>query len=233
MQTIKKYLVLFIIGLILTGCSVEVDLGKRNDSIVYMKDGIPKYTGKLYTVLNNNEPYFDKSDISTRAYENYSKLDKLKRAGRADSILGKETMPTQKRQSIRRVYPSGWKQKSYNFIKTKFLYNRSHLIGFQLSAENANRRNIITGTRTFNSEGMLPFENKVAEYIKRTNRHVRYRVTPIYVGDELVARGVIMEAWSIEDKGEAIRFNVFVHNIEPRVEIDYATGKSREVKKDK
>lgn len=190
-------------------------------------NNLPEYKGKPYVVINNNEPNFEKSELVTKSFEKYSELDSLKRCGVADSIIGKDLMPTSKRENISSVKPSGWKSIKYNGIDGGSLYNRCHLIGFQLAGENANKRNLITGTRYLNTKGMLPFENIVADYVKEKNHHVRYRVTPIFVGNELVARGVQMEAISIEDNGKAVKFNVYCFNVQPNIEIDYKTGNSR------
>lgn len=190
-------------------------------------NNLPEYKGKPYVVINNNEPNFEKSELVTKSFEKYSELDSLKRCGVADSIIGKDLMPTSKRENISSVKPSGWKSIKYNGIDGKSLYNRCHLIGFQLAGENANKRNLITGTRYLNTKGMLPFENMIADYVKETNHHVRYRVTPIFVGNELVARGVQMEAISIEDNGKAVKFNVYCFNVQLNIEIDYKTGNSR------
>jgi hypothetical protein len=187
---------------------------------------LPEYNGKPYVVINNNEPNFDKSELVAKSFEKYSELDSLKRCGVADSIIGQDLMPTSKRENISPVKPTGWKSVKYNGIEGGSLYNRCHLIGFQLAGENANKRNLITGTRYLNTKGMLPFENMVADYVKETNNHVRYRVTPIFVGNELVARGVQIEAISVEDNGKAIKFNVYCFNIQPNIEIDYKTGNS-------
>lgn len=190
-------------------------------------NNLPEYKGKPYVVINNNEPNFEKSELVTKSFEKYSELDSLKRCGVADSIIGKDLMPTSKRENISSVKPSGWKSIKYNGIDGKSLYNRCHLIGFQLAGENANKRNLITGTRYLNTKGMLPFENMIADYVKETNHHVRYRVTPIFVGNELVSRGVQIEAISIEDNGKAVKFNVYCFNVQPNIEIDYKTGNSR------
>ena len=187
---------------------------------------IPAYSGELFVKVNNGTPYFTESDYTTKSYENYSDLDSLGRCGVATACVGKDLMPTGARGDISDVTPSGWRQAQYDIVEGKYLYNRSHLIGWQLTGENANEKNLITGARTFNQEGMKPFENQVADYIKETNNHVLYRVTPVYVGTELVARGVLMEAWSVEDNGDGICFNVFVYNAEPGIEIHYATGES-------
>ena len=187
---------------------------------------IPEYTDKIYIEINNNVPYFEESDYTTESFERYSDLDALGRCGVAFANVSKETMPPDgdERGSISSVKPTGWEQAKYD---GEYLYNRCHLIGYQLSDENANELNLITGTRFFNVEGMLPFENKVAEYIKEnSNNHVLYRVTPVFDGDNLLATGVEMEAYSVEDQGQGVCFNVFVYNVQPGVTIDYATGQS-------
>ena len=189
-------------------------------------NNIPKYSGEDYIVLNNNVPNFSSSDLTTTSFEEYSPLDSLGRCGIAFANIGTDIMPTEKRESISSVKPSGWQSVKYDIVEGKYLYNRSHLIGYQLTAENANDRNLITGTRYFNATLMLPYENMVADYIKETNNHVLYRVTPVYEGNNLVATGVQMEAKSVEDDGEGIEFNVFVYNVQPGITIDYATGNS-------
>ena len=188
---------------------------------------VPAYSGDLYVIIDQNTPNFTNEDLVTEAYEFYSELDALGRCGYAMACLGQELMPTEKREDIGHIKPSGWIQAQYDFVEGKSLYNRSHLIGFQLAGENANKRNLITATRTCNAYGMLPFENMVADYIKETGNHVIYRVTPIYEGNNLVASGVQMEAMSVEDQAQGICFHVYVYNVEPGVEIDYATGESR------
>ena len=192
----------------------------------YTIEGLPAYSGELYIVIDENQPSFPEEDKTTDAFEQYSELDALGRCGAAYANLGQELMPTEPRESISSVKPSGWVQGSYDFVDGKSLYNRCHLIGFQLAGENANELNLITGTRSMNTKGMLPFENMVADYIDETDNHVLYRVTPVYNGTDLVAQGVQMEAWSVEDDGDGICFNVFCYNVEPGVEIDYATGEN-------
>ena len=187
---------------------------------------VPEYSGDLYVIISQNMPDFTNEELVTEAYEYYSPLDYLGRCGYAMACLGPELMPTEDRESISHIKPSGWVQAQYDFVEGKSLYNRSHLIGFQLAGENDNASNLITGTRTMNAYGMLPFENMVADYIKETGNHVIYRVTPIYGGNDLVATGVQMEAMSVEDYAQGICFHVFVYNVEPGVEIDYATGES-------
>ena len=190
----------------------------------YNLSNIPEYTDTIYTEINNNIPYFEEKEHTTKAFENYSQLDNLKRCGVAYANICKEIMPTEKRGDISDVKPTGWKQAKYD---GKFLYNRCHLIGYQLAGENANELNLITGTNYFNVEGMLPFENKVAEYIDKNNKnHVLYRVTPDFKGDNKVASGVEMEAYYVEDNGQGVSFNVYVYNIQPGITINYQTGES-------
>lgn len=187
---------------------------------------IPDYSGYNYIVLNNNEPEFDESIDTSKSFEEYSELDELGRAGVAISNIGKDLMPTEKRGSIGMIKPTGWHTVKYDIVDGKYLYNRCHLIGYQLTGENANSKNLITCTREMNTKGMLDFENEVADYIKKTNNHVLYRVTPIYKDDNLLASGVKIEAKSVEDNGEGIKFNVFVYNIQTGINIDYKTGSS-------
>lgn len=185
---------------------------------------IPEYGSDPYVVINNNEPFFEESDYTTEAFEEYSDLDSLGRCGVAYANICKEIMPTEDRQDINSVTPSGWVQHEYDFVDGGYLYNRCHLIGHQLSGEDANEKNLITGTRYLNIQGMLPFENMVADYVDETDNHVLYRVTPVYDGNNLVASGVLMEGWSVEDSGDGICYNVYCYNVQPGVEIDYATG---------
>ena len=187
---------------------------------------VPAYSGEPYTAVNNNEPYFTSDNLTTEAFENYSELDALGRCGVDYANVCLETMPTEKRGSIREVKPTGWHSVKYDNVDGKSLYNRCHLIGYQLTAENANQQNLITGTRYLNVDGMLPFENMVADYVKETDNHVLYRVTPIFTGDNLVADGVLMEGYSVEDEGDGICFCVYAYNVQPGITIDYATGDS-------
>lgn len=189
-------------------------------------DSIPPYSGEPYIEINGNEPSFLPGELTTSSYEVYSPLDELGRCGTASACVGVDLMPTEDRGSIGQVKPTGWQTVKYDCVDGKYLYNRCHLIGYQLTGENANKQNLITGTRYLNVDGMLPFENMVADYVKETENHVLYRVSPLYSGDNLVASGVAMEAESVEDKGEGISFYVYVYNIQPGVEIDYATGES-------
>ena len=188
---------------------------------------VPAYNGKAYVAINNNEPFFTQADYTTKSFEHYSKLDALGRCGVAFANVGQNIMPTEGRGDISSITPSGWKNKNYgDLIDGGYLYNRCHLLGFQLTGENANEKNLITGTRYLNIEGMLPFENMVADYVKETGNHVLYRVTPVFEGDNLLASGVLMEGYSIEDEGEGINFCVYCYNVQPGIVIDYATGES-------
>lgn len=189
---------------------------------------LPIYSGSAYVVVNHNQPNFSAAELTTNAYEKYAALDSNGRCGTAIASCGTEIMPgeSEERTSISNIYPSGWKQAKYSGISGGYLWNRCHLIGWQLSAENANEKNLITGTRYMNTEGMLPFENMVADYIQETGNHVAYRVTPVFEENNLVCSGVQMEAYSVEDDGEGICFNVYCYNVQPGITIDYATGKS-------
>lgn len=193
---------------------------------LFSMEGIPAYDGAPYVELYGNQPAFTAEELTEVSFEEYSPLDALGRCGAAYANIGQDLMPTEKRGDISSVKPTGWVQAQYDFVDGKSLYNRCHLIGFQLSGENANECNLITGTRYMNVDGMLPFENLVADYVQETDNHVLYRVTPVFQGAELVARGVQMEALSVEDEGDGVCFNVFVYNVQPGVEIDYATGES-------
>ena len=187
---------------------------------------IPDYSGDPYVAVNDNVPEFTDADLSASSFETYSDLDFLGRCGVAYACIGTDLMPTEERGSIGAVKPTGWHTVKYDSVDGKYLYNRCHLIGYQLTAENANEKNLITGTRYLNTEGMLPFENMVADYIKETGNHVLYRVTPVFDGDNLVASGVLMEAESVEDGGDGILFCVYCYNVQPGIGIDYATGDS-------
>lgn len=187
---------------------------------------VPAFSGQPYVVISDNIPAFTDDALTPYAYEYYSELDHLGRCGYAIACIGQELMPTQERESIGQVKPSGWQLVKYDFVDGKYLYNRCHLIGFQLTGENANQCNLITGTRYMNVQGMLPFEDMVADYIQETDNHVLYRVTPIFHGDNLLASGVQMEARSVEDDGAGICFNIYVYNNQPGVVINYATGES-------
>lgn len=189
---------------------------------------IPDYSGDAYIVINGNIPFFAEEEYTTGSYEYYSELDELGRCGVTMACIGVDIMPTEERGSIGSVKPSGWQSVKYDIVDGKYLYNRCHLIGFQLAGENANKKNLITGTRYLNIEGMLPFEDMVADYVKETENHVLYRVTPIFEGENLVAHGVVMEGWSVEDEGDGICFCIYAYNVQPGIVIDYATGNSWE-----
>lgn len=197
-----------------------------NDNSYVSLDAIPAYDGKAYVAVNNNEPFFTDSDMTTTAFENYSDLDSLGRCGVAYANICKDIMPTEERGKIGMIKPSGWHTVKYDVIKDRYLYNRCHLIGYQLAGENANPKNLITGTRYLNVEGMLPFENLVADYVNNTGNHVLYRVTPMFSGSNLVANGVLIEAKSVEDNGGGILFNVYCYNVQPGVGINYENGDS-------
>lgn len=185
---------------------------------------IPAYSGTPYTEVNGNQPYFTEEELTTQSFETYSELDSLGRCGVAYANVGQDLMPTELRGEIGAVKPTGWHLVKYDNVDGKYLYNRCHLIAYMLAAENANPQNLITGTRYLNVQGMLPFETKVCDYVKNTGNHVLYRVTPIFDGDNLLADGVLMEAYSVEDAGEGISFCVFAYNVQPGIGIDYATG---------
>lgn len=192
---------------------------------------LSKYSGDPYVEVNRNKPEFTREDIarlSVPGYEYYTALDDLGRCGYVEACVGEETAPIEERGSIGMIKPSGWRTVKYNCVDGKYLYNRCHLLGYQLTGENANENNLITGTRYLNIEGMLPFENKVADYVEATGNHVAMRVTPIFEDTNLVASGVQMEAESIEDQGDGIHFNIYCYNVQPGISIDYATGASRE-----
>lgn len=218
----RLFTVALLLIMVLSGCAPTAS---DTAEVVALSD-IPEFSGEPYVVINDNEPSFPAEDFTSEGFEEYSPLDDLGRCGVAYANVGLETMPTEERGSISNVKPTGWKSVQYDFVDGKSLYNRCHLIGFQLTGENANRQNLITGTRYMNVDGMLPFENLVADYVKETENHVLYRVTPVFEGDNLVASGVQMEAQSVEDKGEGVCFNVYVYNNQPGVTIDYATGDS-------
>ena len=202
---------------------------KGSDSESYVTvDDVPAYSGEPYVEVNDNQPEFTEEELTTVSYEDYSELDELGRCQLAEACIGQDLMPTEARESISSVKPTGWKNKSYDTVDGGYVYNRCHLIGFQLTGENANEENLITGTRYMNVEGMLPFEDEVAAYIKETDNHVMYRVTPVFEGDDLVASGVQMQAESVEDDGVGISFNVYVYNVQPYVVIYYKTGENWE-----
>ena len=231
----KRKLLLLILSLLLTfslfSCDLIDQLGLLGDSESagpVSLDNIPDFDGKTpYVVINENQPFFTAEEITAVSFESYAELDALGRCGVTVASIDKDIMPTEERGSIGMVKPSGWHTVKYDIVNGKYLYNRCHLIGFQLAGENANEKNLITGTRFMNVDGMLPFEDMVADYVKETNNHVMYRVTPIYKGNNLVANGVLMEALSVEDDGEGITFCVYVYNNQPGIIINYATGESQ------
>lgn len=210
----------------------EPDAGEGQEPAAELPDAVfslsdvEAYTGEAYAVVNDNRPYFSEEELTSQSYEFYSDLDELGRCGVAHACIGIDIMPTEDREDIGQVKPSGWHTVKYDVVNGKYLYNRCHLIGFQLAGENANEKNLITGTRYLNTDGMLPYENMVADYVKETENHVMYRVTPVFEGDHLVASGVLMEAQSVEDGGEDLELCVYVYNVQPGIVIDYATGDS-------
>ena len=208
------------------GCASLAEPGSAPAAAVALED-VPAFSGAPYVELDGNQPAFSEAERTAESFETYSALDELGRCGPAFACIGQDLMPTQERESISQVRPTGWQNAEYDFVDGGYLYNRCHLIGFQLTGENANEQNLITGTRYMNVEGMLPFENMVADYVRETGNHVLYRVTPVFEAEELGARGVQMEAWSVEDEGDGVCFNVYVYNNQPGVAIDYRTGESR------
>ena len=227
MKKLRSVLAVFLMLISLSGCIYrDYETASIPEGDIITVDTVPAFSGEPYVVLYGGKPLFTESFLTTRSYEKYSPLDFLGRAGKAVACIGKDIMPTEERGSIGQVKPTGWHTVKYDCVDGKYLYNRCHLIGYQLTGENANEQNLITGTRYMNVEGMLPFENMVADYVKETDNHVMYRVTPIYDGDNLLARGVQLEAKSVEDGGEGICFNVYVYNSQPKVDIDYKTGES-------
>lgn len=220
-----------VLSLLLSGCELGLPQENQQASAVSVSlEEVPAYSGSPYVELDGNQPGFSLEERTTDSFETYSTLDALGRCGPAYACIGQDLMPTEDRESISSVRPTGWVQAEYDFVEGGSLYNRCHLIGFQLTGENANEENLITGTRYMNVEGMLPFENMVADYIKETGNHVLYRAIPIFEGENLVASGVVMEALSVEDEGEGVCFHVYVYNVQPGVEIDYATGESWETR---
>lgn len=219
------------LALIVTACGVDskmdvsADVSESAPEIISPAD-VPEYAGIPYVEINGNEPGFSEKELSEESFEEYGELDDLGRCGMVCASVGEDLMPDEKRGKIGQVRPTGWHTVKYDNVDGKYLYNRCHLIGYQLSGENANEKNLITGTRYMNVEGMLPFENMVADYVKETDNHVMYRVVPVFEGDNLLASGVQMEAMSVEDGGEGISYNVYVYNVQPGIDIDYATGES-------
>ncbi len=228
----KSFKILYIIvlfSILFTGCEFSTAnkeaVSHTDDVISYnASDSIPDYSGSPAIIINNNIPEFDDELYTTDSFEEYGELDELGRCTSCIACIGTDLMPEGERDDISHIKPTGWKNKEYDFIEYEHLYNRSHLIAYQLTGENANEKNLITGTRYFNSEAMLPYEEEVGNYVRMTKNHVLYRVTPLFEGDNLVAKGVQMEAFSVEDNGAGICFNVFVYNVQPGVIIDYTTG---------
>lgn len=235
----KKYKILLLtvcllLSGIFQGCSGDIGAEgtreakkaeKQTDAITL--DNLPAYAGVPYVEIDGNKPAFSEEEYTTELFEQYSELDGLGRCGVAYANICKEIMPKEERGAIGQIKPSGWHTVKYDCVDGKYLYNRCHLIGYQLAGENANEKNLITGTRYLNVAGMLPFEDKVADFVQATGYHVLYRVTPRYQGSNLVADGVEMEAFSVEDQGAGISFHVFVYNVQPQITIDYADGSSR------
>ena len=223
---------LLLLALLFGGCNyvqsgLDTQAVQENTQKSYESTDIPAYAGNSFVILDDNKPAFSKQDRErTDAFETYSDLDELGRCGVAYANICKELMPTEERGAIGMVKPTGWHTVKYDNVEGKYLYNRCHLIGYQFAGENANEKNLITGTRYLNVTGMLKFEDQVADYVKATDHHVLYRVTPVFEGDNLVATGLEMEAYSVEDCGKGVSFHVFVYNIQPGITIDYATGES-------
>lgn len=210
-------------SLALSGCSSLITTSSQT---TVQLNNIPAFSGEAYITINDNVPFFTEDDLTSESFETYSELDNEGRCNVAFACVGKDLMPTEKRGSIGSVKPTGWHTVKYDIVDGKYLYNRCHLIGYQLSGENANKKNLITGTRYLNVDGMLPFENMVADYVKETNNHVLYRVTPVFIGSNLLASGVLMEGKSVEDDGEGVMFCVYCYNNQPGIDIDYETGDS-------
>lgn len=230
------FALLLCVSILLSACGISFtnDIGGQNALFIGVTDtkvdalsDVPEFDDEPYVIINDNKPFFTDDDLVTKSYERYSSLDSLGRCGVTMACVGIDIMPTKERGSIGQVKPTGWHTVKYDNVDGKYLYNRCHLIGYQLTGENANAKNLITGTRYLNLEGMLPFENLIADYVKETENHVLYRVTPIFEGDNLLASGVQMEGFSVEDNGEGICFNVYAYNAQPYIVIDYATGESR------
>lgn len=219
MNTKKFRILAFVLSLLLllTACEAPT----KNAELLNLQ-----YEYESFVEVSGNIPEFSESEITAKSFEKYSNLDHLGRCGAATACIGQDIMPTKEREAIGQVKPSGWQLVKYDNVDGKYLYNRCHLIGYQLTGENANEKNLITGTRYMNVEGMLPYENMVADYVKTTNNHVMYRVTPVFEGNNLLAKGVKMEAYSVEDNGAGVCFNVFVFNVQPGININYADGTS-------
>lgn len=250
MKLFKKSLLALLLGLSLTACGINKDklinteftrntetenqvsqpvTETSSEAASFDYSMVPEYTGSASVAINNNVPFFnaDEKTAGTASFETYSELDDLRRCGIAYACIGKDIMPTEERGQIGMVKPTGWHTVKYDCVDGKYLYNRCHLIAYCLAGENANEKNLITGTRYLNIEGMLPYETLTAKYMDNNpDNHVLYRVTPVFVGSELVARGVLMEGYSVEDNGAGVNFCAFCYNVQPDVEIDYANGES-------
>lgn len=224
-----KLLFICMMCVFISGCGAEANVTEQStvtEETTIQLASIPEFTDTPYVVINDNEATFTEEEMTEEAFEEYSELDDLGRCGETYVNVCEEIMPTEERGNISSVKPTGWQTAEYDIVDGDYLYNRCHLIGFQLSGENANENNLITGTRYCNVEGMLPFENMIADYVEETDNHVLYRVTPVFEEDNLVASGIHMEAKSVEDDGEGLEFNVYCYNVQPGIEIDYATGDS-------
>ena len=220
------FFVLVISLLLMSGCSRQNISAEPPEAFDFAE--VPEYSGQPYVAVHDNIPYFTENEITAEAFEYYAPLDQWGRCGTACASVGRELMPTEDRGSIGSVKPTGWHTIKYDTVDGKYLYNRCHLIGYQLTGENANPQNLITGTRALNIDGMLPFENLTADYVKETGNHVMYRVTPVFENGNLLASGVLMEGWSVEDRGAGICFCVFAYNAQPGIEIEYQNGESRQ-----
>ena len=221
----RELIILIVLCIAITGYRMY----QASQVETYTMEDIPAYAGDPFVIIDDNQPSFTEEELTEATeggYEFYSELDYLGRCGVTEACVGVEMMPTEKRGDISSIKPTGWEQEFYDFVNGEALYNRCHLIGFQLTGENANEKNLITGTRYMNVDGMLPFEDMVADYVKETENHVLYRVTPVFEGTDLVAKGVRMEAFSVEDAGDGVCYSVFCYNVQPGVEIDYATGEN-------
>jgi len=226
---IMKRIILYLLALVITFLGYSMYEKTPSDSVNTYQSydwftSVGEFDGEPYTVVNNNVPFFTEDEITDVSFESYGDTDALERCTVCIASVGRDIMPTEERGYIGYIKPSGWQNEKYDFVDGKYLYNRCHLIGYQLTGENDNRLNLITGTRYMNTEGMLPFENMVADYVRKTGNNVMYRVTPVFEGDNLLASGVLMEALSVEDNGRGICYNVYCYNAQPGVYIDYATG---------
>ncbi len=223
-KRILSFLAVISLVLTLTSCRFDNSVSLPITPGDFSLSAVESYSSEPYIEVNGNIPYFTQDELTTESFESYSPRDILGRCGTAFACVGVDLMPTKERESISSVKPAGWRISKYDFIDGKYLYNRCHLIAYQLTGENANEENLITGTRYLNVDGMLTFEEKVGNYVRETNNHVMYRVTPIFSGNELIARGVLMEAYSVEDSGAGICFCIYAYNVQPNVWINYTDG---------